>query len=171
MTDKDRVGVTVISHDSESRTLVNGSENAGSYSRNIHYKGASLSQLASLTRVSSHCEQSIKYECFSSKLHNHHKNKSVGWWVSRDSKMMTYWDGASGRRRCACAKNNTCANRERDCNCDRNDFKWREDSGLLTNKTHLPVKRLRFGDTGFDEDKDEHGYHTLGKFKCYQAID
>ena len=171
MTDKNGVGVTVVSHDSESRTLVNGSEKAGSYSRDIHYTRASLSQLASLTRVSSHCEQFIKYECYSSKLHNQYKNRSVGWWVSRDSKKMTYWDGASGWGKCACAKNNTCANPERDCNCDKNDFQWREDSGILTNKTHLPVKRLRFGDTGFDKDHDEHGYHTLGKFKCYQTID
>ena len=54
MSDKNGVGVTVISHDSESRTLVNGCWHKGCYSRDIHYTGASLSQLASLTRVSSH---------------------------------------------------------------------------------------------------------------------
>ena len=60
MTDKSGVGVTVISHDSESRTHVSGCDPSGCYSRDIHYTGASLSQLASLTRVSSHCEQFIK---------------------------------------------------------------------------------------------------------------
>ena len=40
----------------------------GCYLRDIHYTGASLSQLASLTRVSSHCEQFIKYECYDSML-------------------------------------------------------------------------------------------------------
>ena len=40
---------------------------------------------------------------------------------------------------------------------------WREDSGLLTDKTHLPVKQLRFGDIS----GSEQGYHTLGKLKCY----
>ena len=65
MSDKNGVGVTVISHDSESRTYVNGRYSGrGTYSRDIHYTGASLSQLASLTRVSSHCEQFIKYECY-----------------------------------------------------------------------------------------------------------
>ena len=44
--------MTVISHDSENRTLLEGCESAGCYSRDIHYKEASLSQLASLTRVS-----------------------------------------------------------------------------------------------------------------------
>jgi len=52
MIDKNGVGVTVISHESESRTLVYGYGGPGSYSRDIHYTGASLSQLASLTRVS-----------------------------------------------------------------------------------------------------------------------
>ena len=51
MTDKSGVGVTVISHDSESRTNVDGCENQGCYSRDIHYTGASLSQLASLTSL------------------------------------------------------------------------------------------------------------------------
>ena len=43
MTDRKGVGVTVISHNSESRTLVKGYE--------AQYTGASLSQLASLTGV------------------------------------------------------------------------------------------------------------------------
>ena len=59
MSDKNGVGVTVISHNSESRTYVKGYNSPGSYSRDIRYTGASLSQLASLTRVSSHCEQFV----------------------------------------------------------------------------------------------------------------
>ena len=51
--------------------------------------------------------------------------------------------------------NNTCANPNRDCNCDKNDNEWREDSGLLTDKTKLPVIQLRFGDTGDDIFKEE----------------
>ena len=38
MTVKNEVGVTVISHDSERRTLVTGCEHRGCYSRNIHYR-------------------------------------------------------------------------------------------------------------------------------------
>ena len=71
MTGKNGIGVTVISHGSESRTKVNdgfGYGGRGSYSRDIHYTGVSLSQLASLTRVSSHCEQFIKNECYDSRL-------------------------------------------------------------------------------------------------------
>jgi len=159
MTDKNGVGVTVISHDSESRTHVDGCNPPGCYLRDIHYTGASLSQLASLTRVSSHCEQFIKYECYNSVVfRNGH-----AWWVSRDSTKMTYWGGASGSGKCACGMTNSCADSSYGCNCDKNDYVWREDSGLLTDKTHLPVKQLRFGDVS----SSEEGYHTLGKLKCY----
>ena len=161
MTDKSGVGVTVISHDSESRTHVFGCEPSGCYSHDIHYTGASPSQLASLTRVSSHCEQFIKYECYDSQLFR----GGFSWWVSRDSAKMTYWGGASpGSGKCACGMTNSCADSSKVCNCDKNDYVWREDSGLLTDKTKLPVKQLRFGDTG---DSGEQGYHTLGKLKCF----
>ena len=160
MSDKNGVGATVISHDSESRTLVDGCNAAGCYSRDIHYTGASLSQLASLTRVSSHCEQFIKYECYHSLM----LQWGYAWWVSRDSSKMKYWGGASpGSGKCACGMTNSCADSRRACNCDKNDFVWREDSGLLTETTHLPVKQLRFGDTY----GSNQGYHTLGKLKCY----
>ena len=162
MTEKNGVGVTIISHDSESRTHVQGCEPAGCYSRNIQYTGTSLSQLAMLTRVSSHCEQFIKYECHRALIFL--KKKKGGWWVSRDSKNMTYWGGASANKKCACGMTNSCANPSLGCNCDKNDNVWREDSGLLINKTLLPVKQLRFGDT---KGQNEEGYHTLGKFKCY----
>ena len=161
MTDKNRVGVTVISHNGERRTLVNGYEHPGKYSRGIRYTGATLSQLAKLTSVSLHCEQFIRYECYGARLFKH----GSGWWVSRDSAKMKYWGGASpGSGKCACGMNKSCVNPSYGCNCDAQQKEWREDSGLLTDKTKLPVKQLRFGDTGGSNEK---GYHTLGKFKCY----
>ena len=166
MSEKDGVGVTVISHDSEGRTLVNGCKPPGCYSRDIHYTGASLPHLTSLTRVSSHCEQFIKYECYHSKMFR----DEIAWWVSRDSTKMKNWGGASSSSgKCACGMNNTCADPKYDCNCDKNDRVWREDSGLLTDRTHLPVIQLRFGDVAWTPNTklDEQGFHTLGKFKCY----
>ena len=161
MTNKNGVGVTVISHNSEIKTLVKKCKKNGCYSRFIHYKGGSLYQLTNLTRISSNCEQFIKYECHKSKLLKDGK----AWWVSSDSTKMTYWGGASpGSDKCACGMNNSCADSELACNCDKNDKVWREDSGLLTDKTKLPVIELRFGDT---EKENETGYHTLGKLKCY----
>ena len=154
--------MTVISHDSESRTLVDGCEPPGCYTRDIHYTGASLSQLASLTRVSSHCEQFIKYECYCSKMFK----DGTAWWVSRDSVKMTYWGGTSVSGKCACGMTDSCADSSYGCNCDKNDRVWREDSGLLSNKKHLPVMQLRFGHVSNYTGCDEKGYHTLGKFMC-----
>ena len=171
MTDKKGIGVTVISHDSEERTLVDGCKGPGCYLRDIRYIRASLSQLASLAEASSHCEQFIKYECFHSRLLRNNKNRSnpFGWWVSRDSSQMTYWGGADpGSNKCACGMNKSCKGKG-NCNCDKNDAQWRADSGLLTDKSTLPVTQLRFGDIGFSKNDhyDEKGYHTLGKLKCY----
>ena len=165
MSSKNGVGITVISHDSEDRTLVDGCNPPGCYSRDIRYTGANLSQLTGLTRVSSQCEQFIKYECYHSRLLSKKDGTQFGWWVSGDYHKMAYWGGAkpdSGK--CACARTNSCADTRHGCNCDKNDNVWREDSGLIIDKTKLPVKQLRFGDTGEGREK---GYHTLGKFKCH----
>ena len=147
MTDKNEVGVTVVGHDSEGRTLVKGYEEKGSYVRDVHYEGTGLTsnpQLFGLLNVSAHCEQFIKYECYHAiLLYGNHS-----WWVSRDSKKMTYWGGASpdDSYKCACGVTNTCADSSRGCNCDKNDEAWREDSGLLTQKSDsLTVKIWRYG--------------------------
>ena len=166
MRDKGGVGVTVISHDSESRTHVGspGCESAGCYSKDVRYTGVSTAQLAALTRVSRNCEQFIKFEC----------NNDVAfivsgnaWWVSRDGTRMNYWGGATGHdKMCACGVTNTCSNGYK-CNCHgwlSSSSGWHEDSGLLTDKSALPVSQIRLGDMG---DSQEEGYHTLGKLKCY----
>ena len=164
MSGKAGVGVTVISHDSETRTLVDGCEPRGCYSRDVTYTGASLAQLASLTRVSSHCEQFIKYECYSSQM----LWKGFSWLMPRDDRKLKYWGGASpDSNKCACGMNNTCTNPNRPCNCDKNEEVWREDSGLLTHMSDLPVSQLRFGDT---DSSYEKGRHTLGKLKCYGHV-
>ena len=163
MTDKGGMGVTAVSHDSESRIHVHGYELAGSYSRDIHYSGVSLSQIQGLVERSNECEQSIKYECRKSLIF--YNTESVAWWVSRDSEKMTYWTGEGEiKKGCACSVTKSCTNPSQLCNCDMNDREWREDSGLITNKSHLPVTQLRFRDTG---ENKEDGYHTLGKLKCY----
>ena len=123
----------------------------------------SVAQLSHLADISNHCEQYIKYECINSVLLIGH-----GWWVSRDGARMTYWGGAkpTDNKMCACGliTPNSCADSKFGCNCDKNDNVWRNDRGLLTEKSHLPVIQLRVGDT---YDYGERGYHTLGKLKCY----
>ena len=130
-----------------------------SYSRNIHYKGANISQLVSLINVPQQREQFIKYECLDSTMHD-------AFWVSRESIGMNYrgeqlliqivlWSGT-------CGMNNTCARKKKVCNCLTGERNWHENSGLLIEKTYLPVKQLRLGDTGTNgiSNIDEKGYHT-----------
>ena len=165
MTDKGGVGVTVVKHDSEGRIVVKGFELAGEYSRDVHYLAANLSQIKQLIDISKQCEQFIKFECRQVRIFA--AGKIFGWWVSRDGNKMTYWDGANEvHQGCACSVNNSCAVRSDRCNCDKNDPVLRKDSGLLTNKTHLPVTQLRFGDARPGNNSDK-GFHTLGSFKCY----
>ena len=167
MSDKGGVGVTVISHDSESRTHVGnipGCEwsNPGCYSKNVTYTGVSAAQLAALTRVSQNCEQFIKFECY---FQIAFVSEKVAWWVSRDGRKMNYWGGAGGSANmCACGVTNSCSNGQK-CNCHNSGSRgWKEDSGLLTEKSALPVSQIRLADL---DDADEDGYHTLGKLKCY----
>jgi len=87
--------------------------------------------------------------------------------VSRDGTRMNYWGGATGHdKMCACGVTNSCF-KGRKCNCDSGGGSdgWREDSGLLTEKSVLPVTQIRLGD--LNNWPREQGYHTLGKFKCY----
>ena len=170
MEDKGGVGVTVISHNKETREHVTGCDPPGCFKRNITYTGVTLAQLTSLTRVTSHCEQFIMFECNNHVAFLDHKH---GWWVSRDGNKMFYWGGATpGSEKCACGMKNTCIGGG-ECNCKNKNQNekyaegWRNDSGLLTDKYSLPVTQLRFGDV---QGHDEEGYYTLGKFKCYKVL-
>ncbi len=163
MTSKNAVGVTVIGHDSESRTLVRGYKAPGSYKRKITYD-ISMEQIVAIMRQSKNCEQFIKYECYHSVLL--YTTTPRGWWVSSQGSKMNYWGGAAvNSEKCACGMTNSCAGGGK-CNCDKNDYAWREDSGYLTDKNTLPVTELRFGDTS-NPPYGETGYHTLGKLRCW----
>ncbi len=86
MTSKNEVGVSVIGHNSESRTMVNGYEDLGSYKRDIVYD-ATMEQIVAVMNQSRYCEQFIKYECHGSLLLLH----GFSWWVSRQGKVyMTF---------------------------------------------------------------------------------
>ncbi|KAK3737619.1 hypothetical protein QZH41_004177 [Actinostola sp. cb2023] len=166
MTSHNGIGVTVVSHNSEVRTIVTGCEANGCYRRDVVYDGISsdLNQLRALTSISTHCEQYIKYECVDALLLYHRVDAQTSWLVSRDGRQMKYWGGASrDSGMCACGMTGSCASNA-SCNCDANKDFWLEDSGLLNYKEDLPVISLRFGDVG---DSDELGYHTLGKLICY----
>ena len=163
MNDKDGVGVTVISHDSESRTYVKrilGCKYPGCYRKTVTYPGITTPQLAALTQVSQNCEQFIRYECTSG---SGFLEDGYAWWVSRDGRAMNYWGGATGyKRTCACGLTNSCSS-GRNCNCPSSRG-WSEDRGLLEDKSTLPLTEIALGDL---DGPYVQGFLTLGKFKCY----
>ncbi|XP_078703537.1 uncharacterized protein LOC144928731 [Branchiostoma floridae x Branchiostoma belcheri] len=150
--------VTLLGHNSETRTYVHEFENPGSYSKDVVYWN-SMEQVRALVDRSSHCKQYIKYECYKSVIWES-TSRPYAWWVTWDGRQADYWGGAQRwSHKCECGRWRRCSR----CNCDYNDGRWRADSGYLSYKTDLPVTQLRFGDTS----GSEKGYHTLGKLKCY----
>ena len=103
MSDRGGVGVTVISHDGESRTHVSGYayQCRGCYSKNVTYTRVSTAQLASLARVSQKCEQFIKFECNNDVIFIQQNGAR---WVSRNGTRMNYWGGATAVQKHVCMR-------------------------------------------------------------------
>ena len=167
MTARNGQAATIVSHDSEAKTLVSGYDYPIFYMRKVHYN-ILQSQLAILLTISDHCEQFIRYDCHHSKFWDGELSEG-GIWESRSGQNMTYWGGASpGSERCACGMTYSCADPSDRCNCDRNDHVWRFDEGFLSDKSTLPVMKIYFSDA---KRSYERGYHTLGKLVCYGLQD
>ena len=166
MVDKNGIGVTVISHDKENRERVTDCDSPRCLEKNVTYTNVTIAQLAILTRVASHCEQFVMFEC---KNDIQFISGKAAWWLSRDRNSTNYWGGAiTYSRKCACGMTNTCVGGGR-CNCKNyGPGGWRNDSGLLTDRFSLPVVQLTIGNVGNSWERD--GYYTLGKFKCYGVI-
>ena len=162
MSSHNGVGVTVVSHDSEARTRVQGIEAHLGYIRRIKYE-LSSDLIKQISRLSDRCEQYIKYECKGSMLYLQNATP-FGSWYSVTGARKNYWGGMDHTAKgCACKLTNSCAG-GKPCNCDLNDNVWREDSGYLRYKKDLPISEVRFGDTG---GTGEEGYYTVGKLRCY----
>ncbi|XP_065089213.1 neurexin-4 isoform X1 [Ochlerotatus camptorhynchus] len=161
--------ITVLSHSSEHTTRVDGFSEPGSFEQNIIYE-ADLPQIEALLNRSQSCWQRLNYACRSSRLFNSPSEaenfRPYSWWVSRHNQPMDYWAGAlPGSRKCECGILGTCVDPTKWCNCDANSLEWQEDGGEIREKEYLPVKALRFGDTGTPVD-EKLGRYTLGPLKC-----
>jgi hypothetical protein len=79
---------------------------------------------------------------------------------------MDYWAGAlPGSRKCECGLYGSCLDPSKWCNCDSDSQEWQEDGGEIKEKEFLPVKTLKFGDTGTPVD-GKMGRYTLGPLRC-----
>ncbi|XP_050596211.1 neurexin-4 isoform X1 [Bombus affinis] len=161
---------TILRHNNERITPVDGFQEPGSFEQDIIYD-ADMDQIEALLNRSTNCRQRISYECRLSKLFNSPVPQGDyfrpnSWWVSRNNQKMDYWGGAlPGSRKCECGILGNCADPTKWCNCDADLDTILEDSGDITEKEYLPVKQLRFGDTGTPVD-DKMGHYTLGPLIC-----
>ncbi|XP_043289273.1 neurexin-4 isoform X1 [Venturia canescens] len=162
--------MTVVRHSNEISTPVDGFEEPGSFVQVIKYD-ADFDQIEALLNRSSNCWQRINYACKNSRLFNTPVDQNAefrpnSWWVSRHNQRMDYWGGAlPGSRKCECGVLGSCVDPTKWCNCDSGLESWLEDGGDITEKEHLPVKQLHFGDTGTPLDEKE-GRYTLGPLIC-----
>ncbi|XP_017763103.1 PREDICTED: neurexin-4 isoform X1 [Eufriesea mexicana] len=162
--------ITILRHNNERMTPVDGFQEPGSFVQDIIYD-ADMDQIEAFLNRSTNCRQRISYECAHSKLFNSpvpqaDNFRPNSWWVSRNNQKMDYWGGAlPGSRKCECGILGNCADPTKWCNCDSDLDGFLEDSGDITEKEYLPVKQLRFGDTGTPVDEKE-GRYTLGPLIC-----
>lgn len=161
--------LTVLGHSSEHSTVVDSFQDPGSYYQTIEYN-AKLPQIEALLNRSRECSQRLSYSCRSARLFNSPSEEQnfrpFGWWLSRQNQVMDYWAGAlPGSRKCQCGIVGNCVDPTKWCNCDANLYDWQEDGGEIKEKDYLPVRGLRFGDTGTALDEKEAKY-TLGALVC-----
>ncbi|KAG6457370.1 neurexin-4 isoform X1 [Manduca sexta] len=166
--------ITAVQHSSSVSTLVDGYQEPGSFRQDIIYD-AGRQQLEALLNRSLNCMQRLEYMCRHSRLLNSPSEESsfhpFAWWVSRTGQRMDYWAGATpGSRMCQCGVLGACVDNTKWCNCDAEythlkPEEFQSDGGEITEKEFLPVKQLRFGDTGSHLDEKE-GRYTLGPLLC-----
>uniref|UniRef100_A0A8C6MGE8 Contactin associated protein 2 n=1 Tax=Nothobranchius furzeri TaxID=105023 RepID=A0A8C6MGE8_NOTFU len=148
------------------KTLITGSSREKRTVLQVNYS-ASMDQVTAITTSAEHCEQQIAYSCRMSRLLNTpgRDGTPYTWWVGRGSEKHFYWGGSGpGIQKCACGIERNCTDPKYDCNCDADAKQWREDSGLLTYKEHLPVSQVAVGDTNR---LGSEAKLTVGPLRCY----
>ncbi|XP_034999026.1 contactin-associated protein-like 2a isoform X1 [Hippoglossus stenolepis] len=143
---EDKVWTTVVNN-LPPKTTVTGSSRERRTVLQVNYS-ASMEQVTAITNSAEYCEQQIVYSCQKSRLLNTPDGTPYTWWVGRGSEKHFYWGGSGpGIQKCACGIDRNCTDLKYDCNCDADLAQWREDSGLLVYKEHLPVSQVAVGDT------------------------
>uniref|UniRef100_A0A8C6WIA9 Contactin associated protein 2 n=1 Tax=Neogobius melanostomus TaxID=47308 RepID=A0A8C6WIA9_9GOBI len=159
---EDNVWTTVMNN-LPPRTLVTGSSREKRTVLQVNYS-ASIDQMTAITTSAEYCEQHIAYSCRTSRLLNTPDGTPYTWWVGRGSEKHFYWGGSGpGIQKCACGIDRNCTDPKYDCNCDADHKVWREDSGLLVYKDHLPVSQVAVGDTNRPGSEAKL---TVGPLRC-----
>jgi len=162
--------LTYVEHDSLQSIKVDGFDEKGSFLKTIKYF-APYEMMEAMINRSRTCVQRLGYDCKRAKLLNTPVSESndfdpFGWWISRQNKKMDYWAGSlPGSRKCECGLLGTCVIQDKWCNCDASLDDWQYDGGEIKEKEYLPVRAVRFGDTGTPLDRKE-GRLNIGALEC-----
>uniref|UniRef100_A0A3B3ZED8 Uncharacterized protein n=1 Tax=Periophthalmus magnuspinnatus TaxID=409849 RepID=A0A3B3ZED8_9GOBI len=159
---------TTVMNSLPPRTSVTGSSREKRTVLQVNYS-ATIDQMTAITTSAEYCEQSIAYSCRMSRLLNTPDGTPYTWWVGRGSEKHFYWGGSGpGIQKCACGIDRNCTDPKYDCNCDADHKQWREDSGLLVYKDHLPVSQVAVGDTNRPGSEAKL---TVGPLRCQGDTD
>ncbi|XP_061569880.1 contactin-associated protein-like 2a isoform X2 [Cololabis saira] len=160
---EDKVWTTVVNN-LPPKTIITGSSRERRTVLQVNYS-ASMDQVTAITTSAEYCEQQIAYSCRMSRLLNTPGDGTpYTWWVGRGSEKHFYWGGSGpGIQKCACGIDRNCTDPKYDCNCDADAKQWREDSGLLIYKEHLPVSQVAVGDTNRPGSEAKI---TVGPLRC-----
>ncbi|TSL10154.1 Contactin-associated protein-like 2 [Bagarius yarrelli] len=155
---------TMVVNNLPAQTTVSGSSRERRTVLHVNYS-ATIEQISAIIDAAEHCEQHIAYTCRSSRLLNTPDGSPYTWWVGRGNEKHFYWGGsAPGIKKCACGIERNCTNPKYHCNCDADHKQWREDSGLLFYKEHLPVSQISVGDTNR---AGSEAKITVGALQCH----
>uniref|UniRef100_A0A3B5QQS9 Contactin associated protein 2 n=1 Tax=Xiphophorus maculatus TaxID=8083 RepID=A0A3B5QQS9_XIPMA len=155
---------TTVRNNLPPRISITGSSRERRTVLQVNYS-SSMDQVTAITTSAEHCEQQIIYSCRMSRLLNTPDGPPYTWWVGRGSEKHFYWGGSGpGIEKCACGIDKNCTDPKYDCNCDADAKQWREDSGLLTYKEHLPVSQVAVGDT---HRPGSEAKLTVGPLRCH----
>ncbi|KAI1889032.1 hypothetical protein AGOR_G00174880 [Albula goreensis] len=159
---EDKVWTTVMNN-LPPQTSVTGSSREKRTVLQLNYS-ASMEQVSAITSSAEHCEQRVAYACRMSRLLNTPEGTPYTWWVGKGSEKHFYWGGSGpGIQKCACGIERNCTDPKYFCNCDADQKQWREDSGLLVYKDHLPVNQVAVGDTNRPGSEAKL---TVGPLRC-----
>ncbi|XP_056869013.1 contactin-associated protein-like 2a [Takifugu flavidus] len=164
---EDKVWTTVMNN-LPAKTTVIGSSKEKRTVLQVNYS-ASMDQVTAITTGAESCEQHISYSCQMSRLLNTPDGTPYTWWVGRGNEKHFYWGGSEpGIQKCACGMARNCTDTKYNCNCDADHELWREDSGLLVYKEHLPVSQVAVGDTNRPGSEAKL---TVGPLRCQGDVD
>ncbi|XP_039083520.1 contactin-associated protein-like 4 isoform X2 [Hyaena hyaena] len=139
---------TVIRHNGSDLTRVRNTNPEKPYAGFFEYV-ASMEQLQATINLAEHCEQELTYYCKKSRLANQQDGSPLSWWVGRTNETQKYWGGSlPDPQKCTCGLEGNCIDSQYYCNCDADRNEWTNDTGFLSYKEHLPVRKIVVTDTG-----------------------